>query len=262
MTILAAADIVAGLLLLSKLEVLSVIAVVGVAEQLVRPGFVRLVRTGMVMVLVYLAMSTLVGLGRVYGYGVLPNPDAVKEALLAVSLQGQRDTDIQIWWARLTYTNQQAFAIRSYDEGKPGDTIATTLEIAFVPRLLMPEKPILTTGGRFTELVLGRDIRTVTCPTIFTEGYWNAGWPGVIGVALWVGLVLGAFSGFAWWMTASRRYEYFPVLLFGIKMGYRPDDWFVITYVLPVFYALAVAGCIYLLARLAERSLESPVLRT
>lgn len=259
-TILAAADIVAGLALLSKLEVLSVIVVMGVAEQLVRPGFVRLVRTGIVMVLVYLAMSPLVGMGRVHGYGALANSTAVKEAVSAISLRGMSDTNIQIWWARLAYTNQQAFAIQSYDEGKPGDTILTTVKIGVIPRFLMPEKPILTTGGRFTELVLGRDIQTATCPTIFAEGYWNAGWPGVIGVALWIGLVVGAFSGFAWWMTASRRYEYFPVLLFGIKMGYRPDDWFVITHVLPVIYVLAVAGCIYLLARFARRYLESPVL--
>jgi hypothetical protein len=69
--VVAAADIVAGMLLLSKLEVLSVIVVAAVAEQVVRPGFSRLLRTGLVMVLVYLAMVPLVGMGRVHGYAAL-----------------------------------------------------------------------------------------------------------------------------------------------------------------------------------------------
>lgn len=252
-TIAASVDMLAGLVLLSKLEVLSVIAVIGVAEQLVRPGFMRLARTGLVMVIVYLAMAPLVGIGRVAGYGALTSLESVKQATQALALQGESKTNIQVWWARLAYTNQQAFAIEQYHQGKPGDTIANTLKIGFVPRFLVPDKPLLTTGGRYTELVLGRDIQTATCPTTFAEGYWNAGWVGLIGVALWLGLVLGAFSALASWMTASMRHEYFPVLLFGIKMGYRPDDWFVITYVLPLVYLLAVAVFIFLLCLMAGR---------
>jgi hypothetical protein len=136
---------------------------------------------------------------------------------------------VQGWWIRFAYANAQSFAMQEHDRGEPGSTIGLIL-YAFVPRLLYPEKPIMTSGRDFTALVAGSDSYS-TAPGIFGEAYWNGGWPMVIAAGIYVGFVFAVFGAFSMRRIASGQYVYAPVVMAGIVMGFRPDDWFVPTYV-------------------------------
>ena len=53
--------------------------------------------------------------------------------------------NVQGWWTRLCYSNAQAFCIRAHDAGINGNTFELILP-AIVPRVLWPDKPIMTPG--------------------------------------------------------------------------------------------------------------------
>jgi hypothetical protein len=130
--------------------------------------------------------------------------------------------------------------MQEHDRGEPGSTIGL-IPYAFVPRLLYPEKPIMTSGRDFTALVTGEDSYS-TAPGIFGEAYWNGGWPTLIAVGIYVGLVFAVFGAFTMRKIAAGQYVYAPVVMAGIVMGFRPDDWFVPTYVGALVEVFALYG--------------------
>jgi hypothetical protein len=229
-----------GLLLLSKLEVIEVLIVLSIASQLTRPDIRKLAAHGVGILLVYLALSPAISYARMQGAASLTTRTGTET--VARSILSLRDTGdgIQSWWARLAYTNQQGFALDAYNQGRPGRSLLDQISSALIPRLLKPDKPIMTHGIEYTRLIMGRESESSSCPTPFAEGYWSHGWFGALTVALWIGLIVGAFTGICRWVVATGRLEYLPLALIGLKMGYRIDDWFVTTHVLPVIYALVL----------------------
>ncbi len=69
-------------------------------------------------------------------------------------------------------------------------TIFETLTI-FIPRALWESKP-LPTGVRFSQFLLGKD--GGVSPTIVGDGYWNAGYFGVIVIMLTVGIIIKLYQ--------------------------------------------------------------------
>jgi hypothetical protein len=135
----------------------------------------------------------------------------------------------QYTWIRINYTSQQAFAVDQYDKGVPGNSFATAAW-AFVPRIIYPEKPIITFGENFTRLAKGgENISGGTGPGAFSEGYWNKGWAGVIFVGLILGFLLVASAYINNLIILTNSFQYFPLSIIILKFGYRIDDWFVAT---------------------------------
>jgi hypothetical protein len=131
----------------------------------------------------------------------------------------------QTWWARINFSNYQAFAITSYDAGRPGRTLKNA-GWALVPRVLFPDKPVLNSGGDFSEdLRTGSSAWTLTAMTFF--GYWNYGWWGVALVSIWAGIAYFAFTQFCIVMIQRGRVTGIAVAIFGIQMGYGVDGWFI-----------------------------------
>jgi hypothetical protein len=65
------------------------------------------------------------------------------------------------------------------------------IPMAFVPRLLVPEKEDLSVGQLFTRQVLKSDTDTYISISHLGELYWNFGWTGVLVGMLFTGTLLG-----------------------------------------------------------------------
>jgi len=135
----------------------------------------------------------------------------------------------QLTWIRINYTSQQAFAMEQYELGLPGKSFETA-KWAFVPRIIYPDKPIITLGEEFTKLVTGREnVGGGTGAGAFAEGYWNKGWLGVIVVCSILGFLLSAATQFSVAVISSNAFQYYPLTVILLKLGYRVDDWFIAT---------------------------------
>ncbi len=69
------------------------------------------------------------------------------------------------------------------------------LPMAFVPRLLVPEKADVSVGQLFTKQVLHSEDDTYISISNMGELYWNYGWPGALGGMALIGLLLGWVGG-------------------------------------------------------------------
>jgi hypothetical protein len=65
------------------------------------------------------------------------------------------------------------------------------LALAFIPRLIWPNKPGVATGQLFNKELVHGDGDTYISPSHLGEIYWNFGWPGVIGGMFLLGFLLG-----------------------------------------------------------------------
>jgi hypothetical protein len=143
-------------------------------------------------------------------------------------------------WARLCYTSVQVAGMDFYEHGAGGDDFSLVPWL-FVPRALVPAKPIITrTGTEFYSKMSGRE-GSSTGQGIFTGGYYNGGWPGLFGVSALCGWVLAQTSAIARAILARRALLLLPFVLLGVGIGFRIDGHFVADYLgasVFIFYPL------------------------
>jgi hypothetical protein len=241
-----------AIVMLSKLAILKVGITLLLAAVLTGTRFKRLIIIGLIVAFVYgVVLTPLITLSRIqYGAKGLTSLSDTQSALDSFALSGREDIGdllpgVQSWWSRLNYANAQSFAMTAYDQGRPGDTFALLL-YAFVPRILYPEKPIMTSGVEFNVVVNGNP-DSQSAPGMFAEAYWNGGWP----LALFAFLSMGALY-WAWELYAKRkvaylRLAYMPVIWMGLFSAIQQDSWFVpgIVGVLPIAFAFHLLALLY-----------------
>ena len=133
--------------------------------------------------------------------------------------------------------NAQSFAMDCLRR-RPTRRHALAMARVAHPPVLYPDKPMITVGAHFNELVTGNpDSNRRRVPG---EAYWNGGWPAVVGVSVYVGMVMAVFTWIANPFARRGRLELAPVTLMGIKMGIENDSWFVATYVGTVAQAVVL----------------------
>lgn len=126
-----------------------------------------------------------------------------------------------------------------------GKTMAYAL-YAWVPRVLWPEKPIVSHGTWFTTyLGFARDPSVATTSTgesAIGELYWNFGMPGVFGGML----LIGALIGILWRMAgADPHSEAARMLLYMIIMMEIPDQAEAVTYTMGLIADLLIFWTIF-----------------
>jgi len=217
---------------LSKLAILKVGVALMLAAVLTGIRFKRIVIIGLMGAVLYgVVLTPLVTIARMaYGVKGLTSLSDVQSALEEFARSGRDDAadllpGVQSWWCRLNYANAQSFAMTAYDQGRSGDTFALALYV-FIPRIIYPEKPIMTPGFEFNQLVDGNP-DSQSAPGMFAEAYWNGGWP----LAVFTSLFMGAFY-WAWEVYAKRklaflRLAYVPVIWLGLFSAIQQDAWFV-----------------------------------
>jgi hypothetical protein len=247
---LAGSELLYGLVSLSKMEILKVLIVMALAATL-RPirfgklatyGVIGLVSFGLLVPVITYAriafdVRGLQSAGDIMKLGGdLAGPEAALK--LADSLP-----KVQLWWARVNYAPPQLFTLHAYDYGRPGETFAL-IPWTFVPRLLYPDKPVMTSGKDFNELINGTR-SSQSAPGFFGEGYWNLGWIGVVLTCLVVALVYVLFEIYAVRALIAQRFEYLPVIFLGLFVGIQQDSWAVPT----ILGALVLGTAYHLMAR-------------
>jgi hypothetical protein len=189
---------------------------------------------GLLILLTYPAMNKMTSVLRnVFWTDLTEQTNSVNQKNLLEKLETEYQeygsSGRQYTWIRINYTSQQAFAIEQYDLGLPGKSFETA-KWAFIPRLLYPNKPIITLGENFTKLATGREnVGGGTGPGAFAEGYWNKGWLGVVIVCSILGFLISVGTQFSNAVIVSNAYHYFPLTIIILKVGYRIDDWFIAT---------------------------------
>jgi hypothetical protein len=131
------------------------------------------------------------------------------------------------------------------------------LALAFIPRLLWPDKPGVATGQVFNKEVVRGDGDTFISPSHLGELYWNFGWPGLIGGMLLVGALLGAVgarSSLAEGVSATRLLILLATVN-GLCLGFEGS--IAISYVVWL-RSIAAVGLLHLLFARRQASAGSP----
>ncbi|MFM7008644.1 MAG: hypothetical protein ACKO0Z_04835 [Betaproteobacteria bacterium] len=135
-------------------------------------------------------------------------------------VQAYNQAPPQLWWVRLNYSGPLIRAMQLHDLGQPGRWNVPILQF-LVPRIFWPDKPVLDNAGQtFNRIVTQNEkISGRVSITVFGEGYWIAGWPGLALFATLSGLILGLVmrQSLAW--LDQRDYLYFPVALLAFNIG-------------------------------------------
>lgn len=235
--LLLGSELLVALVTLSKLELIRTVLFVVLGAQLVKPGLKKLALSGIAIIMAYiLVVNPFVSFARV-AIGRAAATD-LSQAMSLVEqykkkggpVQDAEFPNAQLWWTRLAYSNVELFAMQQYDRGRPG----TTFQLApytLIPRFIMPEKPWMSPGFEFTNLIIGNpSIVSSTGLGAMGEGYWNGGWLGVALVGVVVGVLLAAFYQFSIRAMEAQVFMFLPISMAGILLGLRIDDWFVTTY--------------------------------
>jgi len=126
----------------------------------------------------------------------------------------------QVWWQRLSYAGPQVRAMELYDTGRPTSWQVNPL-VYFIPRAIWPDKPTMPALGReFNWEVAGNeDMTTRVGITIYANGYWMMGWPGVVLFAAIYGFILARVTRINHAIVAGRNFVFFPAVFLGISIS-------------------------------------------
>lgn len=119
----------------------------------------------------------------------------VKFGLLASRAGDERSRQYNTW-GRFCYVPPQVAAYDFYNDGRGGDDLRL-IPWLFIPRGLVPEKPIITQTSRDFHYKISGNRGSSTGMGIFLSGYYNAGWLGVLLVAGTCGWILAQTSAIA-----------------------------------------------------------------
>jgi hypothetical protein len=204
---LTALDLLISTLLFSKTEVLVTLVFVMLVLWHHSPGYKKLAIGSLAAAATYVMLGPLVTYGReeiIRRYGSIAVAVPLEERLAIVQDysalgQGQLEETTggeQGSLYRLSYVNVAARVVAWHDQGYVGDSLKYAL-IVFVPRIIWPDKPEISTGGAELYTALTRQIGTSYSPGLFAEAYWNLGWLGLPLMMLPFGVLLGVVSRFS-----------------------------------------------------------------
>ncbi|RYD68487.1 MAG: hypothetical protein EOP58_00340 [Sphingomonadales bacterium] len=157
--------------------------------------------------------------------------------------------DYQISWARLSYVNAGAFAISQYDQGLPGDSLRDIF-IVWIPRIIYPDKPVITDIGREFTFRANGNYNSSTSPSIPAEGYWTFGWLGVVLFAALTAPVLALWSVYNVVALQRESWHLLLVVALGLRTGSRIDGMLVPDIVGPISAAVVLHLMFYFANRL------------
>jgi hypothetical protein len=216
----------------SKTETLTVILMVIIGQFITQRPMRQAIVLGLCAALFYVSfLSNFVSFVRMnYSTTGITSVGALVDATSEFIATDQTDiaeqSGVQMWWARLTFSNFQVFAIDSYESGRNGNTLIAALWGA-APRFLFPNKPILNAGSDFSEeLMTGSSEWVQTSMTYFAEGYWNGGVWGLIFVSCWASGVFVTLAYILFSAFAAGRIGVMLMASTAIPMGLGIEGWF------------------------------------
>lgn len=253
---LTVVDAFAGLLQLSKYAVIFPAMMLPIAYLYHRVTLRRLLLVIGIMVPFYFLVADIVTDARSVVVRSNEGPAAVSDTLQVLGARAEGDDltridapDYQISWARLSYVNAGAFAISQYDQGLPGDTLRDIF-IVWIPRIVYPDKPIITDIGREFTFRANGNYNSSTSPSIPAEGYWTFGWLGVGLFAALMAPVLALWSIYNVVALQREAWHLLLVVALGLRTGSRIDGMLVPDIVGPISAAVVLHLVFYIANRL------------
>jgi len=256
LVILFAIEFVTASLCKSKLVILEVVIAVLIGRTLAVRKASTVVKGFAAMGLSLLVLQPVVSASRMMGMGRSTGGDYASLAMETGSMMVQSISELidgsnaaqemsaQAWWSRLCYAPQQAFAMQEYDSGRPGSPWAD-FAMGLIPRLLWPDKPLVTPGVNFSILFNG-NADNCNGPGVLGEGYWYGGWPGLLVVGLYTGMFLGGIDRISKEVISRRAWIVMPLVFVGVKTGFRIDGWFSTEFMFgSVWYVLLAMSIFY-----------------
>ncbi len=247
--LLLVSEVVVGLLMFNKTEVLVSILAAGLGHYFARGRIRKLLVAALAGMIVYVLAGPVVTFGRnelTFRGGGAPAPAALAErfsiagAYFTGGESHLRQREISgSWWSRLNYLPAQQSAVHFYEQGRGSNDFRRLMWI-FVPRLLFPGKPEMTGAGvDLTEKVTGTR-HSSTGVGVFVDGYYILGWLGVLLVSVTYGLSLRAYSTIARAVVRNRAVVMYPLVFMGLYVGLRADGWWLTDVAGPMVLALVL----------------------
>lgn len=257
--LLLVSEVVTGFLMFNKTEVL-IAAMASALGYYFSCGELRkLVHAAILGFLIYVVINPIATFGRdelAYRGGGVPAAAGLIErfnivgSYFAGTESHFRRPEISgAWWSRLNYLPPQHAATQLYRQGQ-GSGDFERLGWVLVPRLLFPDKPMMTGAGiDLTEKITGLR-NSSTGIGIFVDGYYMLGWLGVVLASFTYGLALRAYSVVARSIVQDQAVAMYPLVFMGIYVGLRADGMWLTDVAGPLVFMLVVLGGFRLAARI------------
>lgn len=258
-------EILNGLIGLTKYQIISAMLALVIGMGMTKRSVVFLLSSFMVVAAVFAIINPLVTLGRAHiDYDADKNTVATRLVILAEAVDGyylnigiKEDADsgrplekfthdikgmttsearLRALGRRFDVASIQGYLVNEYDSGRPGHSLVDFWAV-MVPRILWPEKPIMTRFG--VELnaryyyIPGQSVQntSATAPTYSAEAYWNYGVPGVVLVSIILGLAVGWLTR-CWQHALVGRDPAFFLIAFPAAIWVSfVESWLVATYI-------------------------------
>lgn len=133
---------------------------------------------------------------------------------------------------RFEVASIQGYLINEYDSDRPGNTLSN-FWVTFVPRIIWPQKPIITNLGGELHIKYYNDpsqIYSALAPTYSAEAYWNYGPLGVVLVSILLGLAIGWLTQYSFLAVYGTRSEYFIIAFPVVIWACFVESWIVSSY--------------------------------
>ena len=148
---------------------------------------------------------------------------------------------------RLSYVNVAAFVVSQYNSRMPDNSIENAA-IALIPRVIWPNKPIITQRSSELYYSLTGSEGSAVSASVFPDIYWNLGWGGIVLISPIFGLVMMLLSRLSYGIVAMRDWIMMPFVLVCFKLGVSVDGSIVVSILAPAVMAIAI----YLILRALE----------
>ncbi len=210
-----------------------------------KPSAARFFGGFLILITIFMTISSPVSHGRNYGEFIRTTDDAINfdvryKAILSYYDENnisENDNQLNSGWMRLSYVNAGTFAISQYDTGNPGNSL-DNIFILWIPRLIYPEKPIITDIARDFNYAATGSYDSQSSPGVIAESYWSFGWIGVFTFSTLLAIVSTLWSIYAVDVMRSKAWHLFFIVLLGMRSASRLDGMIVPDVVGPIGYAV------------------------
>ena len=146
----------------------------------------------------------------------------ILKSYFEVGPKAVQEGDLQQGLARLCYVDYATRVVSWYDSGQPGNSL-DNLAYVLIPRLLWPEKPVISAIGNDLYLATTGQEGNSTAAGLFAESYWILGWAGIPALMIPYSLIMAYLSCYCLRVMAAERWIHLPAVLCSVYLGGRPD---------------------------------------
>lgn len=230
-----------GLLLLTKQGVLLPLIFFGLAVLFERITLLRIAAVTALLVASFAILQPMIAYARDFVSPDLPLDAQERIGKLTDYLvHGDNlaeENNLETDFLRFGHTHVAAFIVDRYDRGMPSTEVRNSL-VALVPRIVWPDKPILTQGAAdLYFLVSGRE-GSALATTTFADLYWNAGWFGVLGAGFVWGCLMWIGTTASLKIVKRRDWLMMPFVLLAFMIGLSAESAFTVGVFIPTVAAL------------------------